>query len=184
MVTPPRPPPTMDWTPVRVFPPFTLWATHKLEQVGPERMVFVESIWRKLSNATWLVGPSLFFVTALLLTLAGVGGETSWLLPLSIAALVIGFMFSRASIRKPIFDRERKAYWAQSGWSGRAKDATPLARIRALQLVEADWGQLELNLVLDDGSRHNVLVHGDHPALRKDAARLAVWLGIQVLSKS
>lgn len=61
---------------------------------------------------------------------------------------------------------------------------TPLSRVAALQLLGVDinkWGRNldmayeahELNLVLDDGSRVNILNHGDNLEMSKDAMLLA-----------
>jgi hypothetical protein len=61
-----------------------------------------------------------------------------------------------------------------------------LTDIHALQLIAKrsgfygsdTWPTYELNLVLGDGSRENVVDHGDETALTADAQRLAQFLGV------
>lgn len=64
------------------------------------------------------------------------------------------------------------------------KVQVPFSRIRALQLlperVSSDGGSFksyELNLVLEDGKRLNVVDHGNLATLREDSARVAALLG-------
>ncbi len=64
------------------------------------------------------------------------------------------------------------------------KHCTPLSRIHALQLIaerchgkNQSYYSYELNLVLDDGQRINVVDHGNCNALREDARALAAFLG-------
>lgn len=64
------------------------------------------------------------------------------------------------------------------------KNFTELKRIHALQLVaehckgdNSTYFSYELNLVLDDGSRLNVIDHGKLASVREDANALAGFLG-------
>jgi hypothetical protein len=64
------------------------------------------------------------------------------------------------------------------------KSYSELKRVHALQLLaehckgdKSSYFSYELNLVLDDGSRINVIDHGNLQAVRQDAAALAEFLG-------
>jgi hypothetical protein len=65
------------------------------------------------------------------------------------------------------------------------KEALPLPRIHALQIVsercsssKSSFMSYELNLVLQDGSRRNVVDHGNLDGLRTDARELAIFLAV------
>jgi hypothetical protein len=67
------------------------------------------------------------------------------------------------------------------------KNCTPLERIYAFQIIseychsdKSSYYSYELNLVLKDGSRLNVVDHGNAAAIRKDAELLGEFLGIPV----
>ena len=69
------------------------------------------------------------------------------------------------------------------GTGGAQGSATPLSAIHALQLVsehvrgnKSSYWSYELNLVLGDGSRINVVDHGNLDQLRADAQTLAGFL--------
>jgi hypothetical protein len=65
------------------------------------------------------------------------------------------------------------------------KEAIALPRIHALQIVsercsssKSSFMSYELNLVLEDGSRRNVVDHGNIEGLRADARELAIFLAV------
>lgn len=89
-----------------------------------------------------------------------------------------------------VFDQSRASFWrgrkepARLSATGQSENATPLASIHALQLLteyvsgnKNSYYSYELNLVLDDGSRINVVDHGNLERLRSDAQSLAQFLG-------
>ena len=89
-----------------------------------------------------------------------------------------------------VFDKRRGAFW-----KGRAGHQGVLARsgdthsgdledVHALQLIseycrsdKSSYYSYELNVVLEDGARVNIVDHGDHSRLREDAAALSAFLG-------
>lgn len=88
-----------------------------------------------------------------------------------------------------VFDKRRGEYWKgrtapyEVANRRRLKEHVELDRIHALQIVsehcrsnDSSYYSYELNLVLDDGSRLNVVDHGDHAELRADADALAAFL--------
>lgn len=100
----------------------------------------------------------------------------------------------RSALRPIVFDRRAGFYWrgkdAQGNGraSGRKEQRVPLADIAALQILSEAIGKRgastshELNLVLASGERLNVVDHGNRRALEADAAALAQFLGVPVLS--
>lgn len=92
--------------------------------------------------------------------------------------------------RPVIFDKMKGFYW--KGWKKpdhstprtAAKNLAPLSEIHALQLIKeyirsdkSSYYSYELNLVLRDGTRINVVDHGNGNVLRQDAQQLASFLG-------
>ncbi len=90
---------------------------------------------------------------------------------------------------KPIvFDLALGYFWTGRqappyDFGGAPQDAVPLAQVHALQVVsercsgsDSSFTSYELNLVLHDGSRRNVVDHGNLEALRADARELATFL--------
>jgi hypothetical protein len=98
------------------------------------------------------------------------------------------------SFSKPvIFDKTKGMYW--KGWKapkrylaeGDKESSSRIGDIYALQiipeLVRSDnksYVSYELNLVLRDGSRMNVVDHGDLVKLREDAKLVSEFLGIAI----
>ena len=164
--------------------------THKLVQVNPNRLKF-----RMTFSAL------LFY---LIIILVGLGillgaffiGEVSFDIP-TIIPFLLGLMFTSAGIyllqnisNFAIFDKEIEAFW-----KGAIKnpshifdrrtipDYTRLEEIYAIQLLtkyvnsnQDSYDSYELNLVLKDAERINVISHGDEESLREDAYTLSSFL--------
>jgi hypothetical protein len=88
-----------------------------------------------------------------------------------------------------VFDQARGFFWrgrkepAMLGAGGRSENSTSLDSIHALQLLtehvsgnKNSYYSYELNLVLNDGSRVNVVDHGNLERLRSDAQTLSQFL--------
>lgn len=97
--------------------------------------------------------------------------------------------------RPTVFDRQLGWFWKGPAGArtlsefNKLKHATPLRDIQALQLLaehvkgsKSSYYSYELNLVLTDGRRLNVMDHGDQNDLRADADKLASFLGVPVWS--
>lgn len=123
------------------------------------------------------------------------GGFHWSMLPMPLFGLfffLIGVVIFRMSQRPIVFDMKKGGFckgWAGSGPAGSRKGEifVDMGRIRALQILSEDchgnkssYHSYELNLVLDDASRVNVVDHGDLRALREDAEALGRFLGVQV----
>lgn len=102
------------------------------------------------------------------------------------------FLFYRFS--KPvIFDRTKGMYW--KGWKApkgylvqdSVKEGSRVGNIHAIQILaefvrsnKSSYYSYELNLVLKDGSRMNVIDHGSSVKIREDAKVLSEFLGVPV----
>ena len=89
-----------------------------------------------------------------------------------------------------VFDKRRGEYWKgrtapyEAANRESLKHYAELEGIRALQIIKerctsknSSYYSYELNLVLEDGSRLNVIDHGNLERLREDARRLSAFLG-------
>lgn len=167
--------------------------THRLIDAGPGRVEF-----RATEEA--LAFYALFAAAALAIVILPVAGIASmglqWRTLLILPLLVVGSVFlSKVGAiwyhgSAPIvFDKQRGEYWKGRGAPAEAanrhqiKERLELDRIHALQLIfkfcggDDSYYSYELNLVLDDATRLNVVDHGNREELRKDAEELAKFLG-------
>jgi hypothetical protein len=181
-----------QWTPAKGGG--TNFRTHKLVEVEINRLEFRASTGAKAFFAIFILmglGAMIAF------PLAGSGtAETSFddgmLMPMA-----IGFVFVLAGCgmlyfgSAPIvFDKFRNAFW--KGRKGpddvadrrQLKYCVDLGNIHAIQLIseychsnKSSYYSYELNLVLKDGNRINVIDHGNLKRLREDAQTLSRFLG-------
>lgn len=178
-----------SWTPAAAGG--ASFGTHRLRQSSVHRVEFAAS-----------GGLRLF---CLVFVLAGLG-VLAWHLhrfdldqmmlsnPDTFVPLLAGVVFVGAGIGMAwfgstprVFDKVRAMYWrgrrepAAVGAPG--PDVAPLTAIHALQLVSEritgknSYTSYELNLVLSDASRINVVDHGNLEQLRADARTLGQFLG-------
>lgn len=169
--------------------------THRLVEAGPGRLQFRATLGMTLFALVFIAagGFAGFVATQVIAAQPGV----AWwerLLPAAfggVFALAGGVMlaFSRRTI---MFDRGSGWFW--KGWrapvapgADAARRACRLAEVHALQLLKehvrgnkSSYWSYELNLVLRDGRRINVVDHGNVKRLREDAARVATFLGCKV----
>ena len=110
--------------------------------------------------------------------------------------LIVGAIFSVVGVgmwwfgsTPRVFDQSRAMFWRGRrqpfavGTGAQKGSSTPLSAIHALQLIseyvsgnKSSYYSYELNLVLTDGSRINVVDHGGLERLRADAQTLARFL--------
>jgi hypothetical protein len=93
---------------------------------------------------------------------------------------VLALLLRRLLAHSHVFDRASGRY----RWTRRPAGELALADVRGLQVLrkrvhgpDSDYDADELNLVLIDGRRVNVLDHGEPESLMRDAEALAGWLG-------
>ena len=174
--------------------------THKLGIADSRRVEFMATSGLKLfCGVFFLLG--LGVTTAFVIGLAngsasdqGVGG------PVAFFPIAMGLLFAGIGVSMYYFMAAPIVFDKRSGWfwKGRKSPAgiirteeinktCRLEEIHALQMLQ-EWVSsskntyysYELNLVLNDGSRINVVDHGNQKALRKDVDRLSRFLGVPV----
>lgn len=116
---------------------------------------------------------------------------------------VCGFYVASAGIRQyrwvcqpRVFDLQAKGYWRGAGPPGvgtpeAGRHSAPLEEVHAVQILGElvrgtratelrDFMSYEINLVLRDGRRVNVVDHGSLEHIRKDAAAIGDLIGVPV----
>lgn len=116
---------------------------------------------------------------------------------------VCGFYVASAGIRQyrwvcqpRVFDLQAKGYWRGAGPPGvgtpeAGRHSAPLEKVHAVQILGElvrgtratelrDFMSYEINLVLRDGRRVNVVDHGSLEHIRKDAAAIGDLIGVPV----
>jgi hypothetical protein len=186
--------PRVDWSPVKHGG--ANFRTKRLVARGPGRFE-VRVTWQSIAFCALFIAVGLGVGGGALV--AG-GGSSSLeaLVPLCFGALFAGigavmlYFFSRPAV----FDRQLGWYWRGNptlrapGEIRRLGDATELANVQALQVLtervsgKSSYNSYELNLVLKDGKRINVMDHGHESTLRADAQSLAQLLGVPVWTRS
>jgi hypothetical protein len=171
--------------------------THRLLHVGPRRAEFHTTIGARAFFGVFTLiglGVAAGFVTGATASLR----SGSWLVAIfMLIPITIGGAFAALGTwlwwhygAPVVFDKQRGEYWkgrtspAEVGNRHTFKERVQLDRIHALQLVsehvksdDSSYHSYELNLVLKDGARMNVVDHGKLESLRKDAQELARFLG-------
>ncbi len=167
--------------------------TRKLVMVTPNRIEFRASLAAKIFFGSFLLG-GMGFAVGVSVSHYSTGSfplNPDTLVPLIAGigfAVVGGFLlyFGTAPI---VFDKSRGFFWkgrkARDGvfHSDSTKDFAGLEDVHALQLLseycrgsKRSYYSYELNLVLRDGRRINVMDHGDSKKLREDAKTLSQFL--------
>jgi len=178
------------WDPVK--PGGASFCTRRLVERGADRVEFRVT-----------AGALAFYLVFLLLgigVVAGVGVgaivrrafEWPLLVPLIVGTVfaAVGGGMLRVGTAPVVFDRRRGYFWKgrlapdEVFDKSRVKNAARLEDIHALQIIseycrgdKSSYYSYELNLVLGDGGRLNVVDHGNLRKLREDAQRLARFLG-------
>lgn len=178
------PPPDLEWSPL--VPGGAAFRTHRLVVRGPTRIELHPS-----AQARTLIGV-VVLVGVIALGIAAWGGvvhEPAAVVTAGVFVLtcaVLASLLHRQLDNRRCFDLALGCYWRARG-SGEqpTADALPLSSIRGLQITpevvigpEGDYAAYELNLVLEDGRRVNVLDHGNLEALLADATEVASRLHV------
>lgn len=167
--------------------------THRLVEVDPTRVEFRAT---RGAVAFYLIFLLMGLGFAIGFTVAAVSADSSQGFPMFLPALIglvfvaIGgglMYFGTAPI---VFDRRYGEYWKgrvapnETGNRLELKHHAEFDRIHALQIISerchsknSSYYSYELNLVLDDATRMNVIDHGSLDDMRRDAQRLAALLG-------
>ncbi len=174
-----HPPADLDWTPLR--PGGAIFRTHHLLVTAPQRIELQPSkSARALVMSFAVVGLASPCVAAWWFVTYSDAGALVVGAMLFVVCLVLVLLLRKQLDNRRVFDAELGRYS-----STREPLELPLARIRALQITrervigpDSDFDSDELNLILDEGQRVNVIDHGDSANLLADARTLAAWLGV------
>lgn len=179
------------WTPVKKGG--ASFRTHKLVEVSPDQLQFRATIGRLLRYFALIV----LGVTILVAFLAPdvATGRVSFrmhmIIPLFIYAipLYIGGHLLYVGTIPIVFDRQNGYFWRGRKAPDRdssqkvLEDCSRLSDIHALQIISKhvngitrSYFSYELNLILRDAARINVINHGKRSKLRKDAVALSRFL--------
>ena len=171
--------------------------THDLKEVSPDRLVFTPTPTSQLSVWTMLGIGIAIPVAALLNMNEGVQlDDDNFIAAAAICIFASGFFVAAGLImrngigRSHTFDRRSGKYWntrKEPVSPARGADkAVSLDQIYALQIIEEHfpatqkqrrYNSYELNLVLDDASRINIIDHTEANQVRSEAGKLARFLG-------
>ena len=171
--------------------------TRELVQTQPDRLSFKATGSSKLFTA--------FFVGLSLVTVLGglAVEEGSILLIIGSIFLIASIFLFRHSTQPIVFDQTLGLHWKGTlhprDSAESASGATRFFDIHAIQIISElvrsssssstssrsrretrYYYSYELNLVLKDGSRVNVIDHGDRQAVRADAAQVGAFIGVPV----
>ena len=181
-----QPPDDLDWSPL--VPGGASFRTHCLIAPTPTRIELHPS-----ASARALVGVvastgviASGFVVWGVVVKDGAAIVTGGVFVLTVG--VLSLLLHRQLDNRRCFDAELGCYWRARGAVDQQRpgpDAVPLSSIRALQITpelvhhsEGDYTAYELNLVLADGRRVNVLDHGNLERLQTDARQIAAFLRV------
>ncbi len=184
-----------QWTPL--VPGGSNFCTHRLRKVDEMTMEFKMSLGMKMFCSVFIFMGGLFAIAPLSAIYKQYGGF-HWsmlatpLFGLTFCGIGVGmYYFSNKPI---VFDRKKNCFYKGRGLvelsQFRGKAFVELHRIKGLQVLseycsgnKSSYYSYELNLVLDDASRLNVVDHGNIKVLREDAKSLGQFLGVQVWDK-
>lgn len=169
--------------------------TQRLVEMTPHRIEFRPTLGMQLFAAAFFLGGLGAIIPGVYALAVGIDGSRMpglFLVPFGLIFGGVGAGLYYFASRPRVFDRDAMWYWKgkrplDRGEVERRADAAPLDVIHAVQLIrehchgeERSYYSYELNLVLDDGSRINVVDHGKLSAIREDASRIADFVDVPV----
>lgn len=180
------------WKPARMGA--NKFRTHDLHQTAPHR-IELRPVPKtaKIYKAVGIAGAAILAVFVAVVALRGISGFSAeaLLVPVTgVTLLAVGWGMLRLEMVPAVFDAQKGWYWKGPSdpaptWANRTpKGAVKLADLHALQIIAKTWSgkydeytSHELNLILNDGQRINVMDHGDLAALQTQAAAVAALTG-------
>ena len=169
------------------------FGTHRLIQVSANRVEFAPTLVAKLFYLLFFaIGSGMFFFHLNRIRIAQAGfSDQDALVPILVGAVfaVVGACLYWIGSTPRVFDQRLAAFWrgrrapTPMELIGRGDSSALLSSIHALQLLSEyvsgsknSYYSYELNLILSDGSRINVVDHGNLERLRGDANTLSQFL--------
>jgi len=190
-----------EWTPLETSG--SNFCTHKMVSISPTRVEFKSTLGLKLFSLLFIfVGCSVvgyFFYENYPFDFSEFTAK-SYLTPLAgIVFAAAGFWFLHFSMLLIVFDRNENIFWkdrARARWviyeffnEGSQLNSCTLHDIHALQIISEfcrssknSYFSYELNIVMNDGRRINVVDHGNKEQLKRDANALSNFLNKPVWS--
>jgi hypothetical protein len=175
-----EPPPDLDWSPL--VPGGAEFRTHRLIEVAATRLELRSSVSGLVFLGLSVLGTVICF--GLMIGILVVSGEL-----LSLAFGAIGLLLAVAALVVRRRVANRRFFDTKLGHYGDTRESVTIAlpSIRGLQITpeqvwsgEGEFTSYELNLVLTDGRRVNVLDHRELANLHEDAMRIAAFLGVSL----
>ncbi|GGI57403.1 hypothetical protein [Winogradskyella haliclonae] len=169
--------------------------THKLVQVSSSKMAYQPSIFAIVFCSLFLfIGIGLLSYNAYLITNKDAIISSNFSVISIIAGVIfsiIGGVFLFSIITPRVFDKRINLYYKSFSYSlrymGTSKKAHKLSSIIALQIIgehvnsgDNPYKSFELNIVLNDASRKNVVDHGNLKSIVSDAKILSEFLNIPI----
>ena len=168
--------------------------THRLIEISPNRMEFRASFGAKAFYLSFLfagIGVLIFFPFFTRSTDGfSFDGNTVIILLIALSFMITGSCLFYFGITPIVFDKQNGFFWkgrkTPEGIFDREvlKQFTKLKNIHALQLISEHvrsdkkrYYSYELNIVLKDSRRINIVDHGKKDKLQKDAETLSAFLG-------
>lgn len=172
----------------------TNFHTHELVVVNPDRLELKASAGALFFYGTFLFVGLGMLVTALVSVIAR-GGESFW--KQEFGGVLFGLIFGcpgallvRSGTVPVVFDRRKGCFWKGRKSPdevldpGRIRHFAAFADIHAIQFLSVYCGsgsgsdtRYELNLVLEDGRRINVVNHVDETRFQEDAKTVSSFVG-------
>ena len=184
-----------EWRPLKSGG--TNFKTHKLVEVNYHRLEFKATVFARIFCMLFLLAglAVVFFFGLKTIDWQNLTSNFESAIPL-IAGLIfatVGSVLLYFCTKPIVFDKTYGYYWkgrkepAQTYDQDNKKTSAPLSDIHALQIVSErvsssknSYYSYEINLVLHDGGRLNVIDHGRLASIREDAQKVAAFLGIPV----
>jgi len=186
----------IEWTAVKRGG--TNFRTHRLVRHPhrPERIEFKATVGLKLFCLVFVViGIAAGTIAPAVMAGRGDVPPIALLIPIgvSLVFIVVATVIYRLAARPRVFDKSVKYFWLgrktpEVVFAAETSDKWVLLDdIHAVQIVrefcrsdKSSYTSYELNLVLHDGRRMNVVDHGNQAALQADAREVAAFLGVPV----
>ncbi len=190
----------IEWTPLKSGG--TNFRTHKLVEVGAHQVRFQITGWATAFCLLFIaMGGGLAVGAVFACIEANASDDGEWFAPIFMGIMGLIFAFAGLamllSMRRPAcFDRSCHLFWKGKedisavlpAELDAREDLIRLDHVHAVQILRelctstsskgqrSHYWSYELNLVLDDGRRVNVVDHGNLPKLQEDASLLARFL--------
>lgn len=184
-------PANLSWQPLKGGG--TNLLTHKLKEISSDRVAFRPTVGGVMFGVAFaLPGLAMLGFGLKGAILGGEPYEGRYILILAgLIFAVAGIFLIRSVTRRITFDQRKGYYWrgklpanpthSEEGHFVRLDDIVGLQLISEhISGSESSYHSYELNLVLHDGSRRNVVDHGKADRLAEDAQKLAFFLGVPV----